>query len=92
MTYTAKDLISFCIGYVKEYILEGDFIVIQNEYDKISNANDITNWFKSIKHILGSRRYNSMKIEFEKSIMIDVGFVDKYVDIEESCFNIITEY
>ena len=71
---SASNLISFILQYLNSnIILEGDFINIKNKVNNIKNANDVNEWLKYIKKILGSRKYNILKGEFENSLLIDIG-------------------
>lgn len=88
---SASDLISFILQYLSSnnIILEGDFINIKNKVKNIKNANDVNEWLKSIKKILGSRKYNILKGEFENSLLIDIGFSSEPPDLEMNIFNYI---
>lgn len=94
MSYNASELVYFCIKYIesKQDVLEGDIIHLKSESECIQNAKDINNWLRSIKCVLGVRKYNLMKLEFENSIMIDVGFICEEPNMNEKWLNIIQEY
>ena len=73
---SASDLISFIIKYIGDSrdILEGDYIHIKNNVKNIKNAHDVNEWLKYIKKLLGYRKYNLLKTDFEDSRLVDIGF------------------
>ena len=88
---STSDLIKFILTYVKNSsgILEGDVIQIQRDVKKIRTSVDVNNWLRSIKNIMGYRKYNILKLNFEKSIAIDVGFTGNNPDLEDRRFYLI---
>jgi len=87
---SASKLISFILQYLNSsIILEGDFINIKNKIKDIKNANDVNEWLKDIKKILGSRKYNILKEEFENSLLIDIGFSSEPPNLELNMFKYI---
>jgi len=85
---SASKLISFILQYLNNsnIILEGDFINIENKVKNIKNSNDVNEWLKYIKKILGSRKYNILKGEFENSLLIDIGFSSEIPNLELNMF------
>ena len=84
---SASKLISFILQYLNtNIILEGDFINIKNKVNNIKNANDVNEWLKYIKKIIGSRKYNILKGEFENSLLIDIGFSSEIPNLELNMF------
>jgi len=92
MNYTASDLVSFCLTYIKEFVLEGDLIQLTAQSERINTSNDINNWLSSLKNILGTRKYNTMKFEFERSHMVDIGFESQIPNLYEEWLNYINQY
>ena len=88
---SASNLISFILKYLtnSNIILEGDFINIKNKVKNIKNANDVNEWLKYIKKILGSRKYNILKGEFENSLLTDIGFSLEPPNLELNMFKYI---
>jgi len=86
---SASKLISFILQYLTSNILEGDFINIKNKVKNIKNSNDMNEWLKYIKKILGSRKYNILKVNFENSLLTDIGFSSEPPNLELNTFNYI---
>ena len=79
MSASAVDIVKFCLNFIKtsSNVLGGDLIQLEKDLSHVRNAKQTQKWLKNVKTLLGNRKYNEMKMSFENSIIVDVGFVDK---------------
>ena len=95
MSASAVDIVLFCMNFVKNSsnVLGGDLIQLEKEMYMIKNAKQTQKWLQHVKKLLGNRKYNEMKMSFENSIIMDVGFIDKEVPMgdDEVWLSVIPE-